>query len=320
MSRQPDFASSVQAQQVSASPVTVTFTGVREPGTYYWRARVARLTASGSLTSEWSSVSTFTYAPPQAAQAILAVPAMVSPASDARVHGRPTFVVNNVVRPSTLPVGPLFYRFEVSTTNFSPQFDTNIIAASPDLPEGAGRTSWQPPANLPFGIRVWWRVRVTNVVSGQVIASAPSPFIVVLSTSNIYQLTVVIAGTCGNFGSFRFYMLGDAAAPANRLLLRSDPGALSSDLSLTAAGGRDRFPLRGDGQSRCDAARILRGCDTHRPGNRDRPTKRGRNAERDLRGQRGGPGAALSRHPGLDRRPRLDHGQRVPERRSGAHD
>ena len=49
--------------------------------------------------------------------------------SDARVHGRPTFVVNNVVRPSTLPVGPLFYRFEVSTINFSPRFETHIVEA-----------------------------------------------------------------------------------------------------------------------------------------------------------------------------------------------
>jgi hypothetical protein len=153
------------------------------------------------------------------------------------VHARPRLTVSKVGRSSA--AGPLVYRFEISSST-SGDFATGIVAASPDLPEGATQTSWQPAADLPLGIVLLWRVRVTDTASGATATFTPLSFLVVISTSNIYTLAIGVPASCGSPASFSFFALSDNTPQANHIVLRPTPpspsNAMTMDISLTPSG------------------------------------------------------------------------------------
>src|SRR5262249_46228963 len=93
----------------------------------------------------------------------------VSPSSGATPSGWPTFTVTNSTK--TGPVGPVTYKFEVSSSN---TFVTTVLSQT--LNEGTtnNQTSFTPPlaTPVPAGTTLFWRVTALDSTNG--IVSSPS--------------------------------------------------------------------------------------------------------------------------------------------------
>lgn len=171
-----------------AGTTTVTVPTNLPGGTYYWRARSVTIKdqTRPDIASAWTA--------PRAvvlAGLVLGVPQVASPADYATTSLRPTFTVPNVSRTGT---GTLSYRFEVST---DAQFSI-APAAQASVREGSGATSWTVPFDLPVGIRLWWRVQVTDSETGTTSAfSQASRFAAVDSRTRLYALTLDVPASCG---------------------------------------------------------------------------------------------------------------------------
>jgi subtilase family serine protease/Tol biopolymer transport system component/fibronectin type 3 domain-containing protein len=127
-----------------------------ENATYYWSAR-ARDGAGDDRASPWSAPASFfvdtTNESPGA-------PTPLRPVGGAAV---PTLTPELAVGNTTDPEGDvLTYRFEVDRV---PSFDSPALQASPEVPEGAGETSWTPPAELTDNSLYYWRARTTDGVT-----------------------------------------------------------------------------------------------------------------------------------------------------------
>ena len=124
---------------------------------YFWHARA---TAGGTV-GVYGVTYKFTIGP----AITVTAPVPISPLTGAQTNARPTLRVTNAVR--TGPVGPISYRFEVSTSS---TFAT--IAATATVSEGVNETGFTPTTDLPIGVTLFWRVTATDSTSG--IASTPS--------------------------------------------------------------------------------------------------------------------------------------------------
>jgi hypothetical protein len=129
---------------------------------YYWHVR----TNGGSTIGAFTPVMKFTIG----AAVTLGTPVPLSPASGAAAGPRPTLTVSNVTR--TGPVGPLSYRFEISTsTTFTP------ILASGTVPEGVGTTSFTPASDLATDGSYYWRAQAIDASNDAASAfSTPETF------------------------------------------------------------------------------------------------------------------------------------------------
>jgi len=117
--------------------------------TYYWRV----MADDGANKSDWSSATPFDVLIP----VVIGTPTPKSPVGNVRTTTlQPTLVATNGI--STGPYGPLFYRFDLSTSAaFGPE------TASVDVPENAiGETSFAIPAALPYDKPYFWRVRISD--------------------------------------------------------------------------------------------------------------------------------------------------------------
>jgi hypothetical protein len=91
----------------------------------------------------------------------LTAPTLSSPADDAATTGRPTLIVNNV---ATTQSGARTYDFQVADNAAAlggP--DSGLLASASGIAEGTGgHTSYAVTADLPMGIRYYWRARVNQ--------------------------------------------------------------------------------------------------------------------------------------------------------------
>ena len=118
---------------------------------YFWHARAE----GGGTTGPFSAARAFTIGP----AIVIDTATLVSPISNAGTGARPTFTVTNATRSG--PIGALTYKFEIATNSaFSPV----LIAAT--VNEGAVRTTFTPPADLPAETSLFWRVTVSDVANG----------------------------------------------------------------------------------------------------------------------------------------------------------
>lgn len=152
VARDPGFANKVFAKDAiaegSGGTTAVQLTNLAGSVTYYWRwkAVVDGVVGSPSVAQSFTVL----------AQVTLNAPVAVSPANGGTASSaRPSFSVANATR--TGAVGPITYEFQVSTSSsFSP------ITASATVAEQTGGTSWIPPADLPAGTPLFWRVRARD--------------------------------------------------------------------------------------------------------------------------------------------------------------
>lgn len=113
--------------------------------TYYWRARAG----DGANASNYSAASAFSIQTP----AVIGAPQPVSPVEGVRISGvRPEFVIRNATKSG--PVGQVSYVFEISTNE-----SFTAIVAVLTVPETAIETRFTPTLDLPYDLRVFWRVR-----------------------------------------------------------------------------------------------------------------------------------------------------------------
>lgn len=126
--------------------------------TYYWRAKAL----DGANESAYSSVSSFTVSEP----VTITPPVPLEPIGQIATN-RPEFKVANAQVSG--PAGNLVYHFEIATAP-----DPSAIAATMDVPQGAGGTTSMSLGDIPFGTTLWWRVSVSD-------GTTTSPFSAVAS-------------------------------------------------------------------------------------------------------------------------------------------
>jgi hypothetical protein len=118
---------------------------------YFWHARA---TAGGTV-GVWGVTYKFTVGPAITVNA----PVLIAPLNAVATNARPTLRATNAVR--TGPVGPIVYRFEISTSS---AFAT--LAATATVAEGVNETGFTPATDLPIGVTLFWRVTATDSTSG----------------------------------------------------------------------------------------------------------------------------------------------------------
>jgi len=154
------FASKVQSKdgvaQGSGGQTAVKLDVLTPGRDYYWHARAA----GGGTTGVFGTTYKFSIGPSVA----IDPPVPVGPLSGSVSAGWPAFTVQNSSRSG--PVGPLTYRFDISTNaNFNP------ITVSGTVAEGSGgRTTFVPTTNQPAAqTTLFWRAvavdQLNNVTS-----------------------------------------------------------------------------------------------------------------------------------------------------------
>jgi RHS repeat-associated protein len=115
---------------------------------YYWRVRAN----DGQAMSGWATASFFVNTvndPPTA-------PTLANPPDGSQVATlTPTLTVNNATDPEGDAVT---YRFEL----YADPFNLLLVAASPEITQGTGTTSWTVSPALQENHLYWWRVRATD--------------------------------------------------------------------------------------------------------------------------------------------------------------
>jgi hypothetical protein len=133
---------------------------------YYWRARAE----GGGTVGPYAPAQRFTIGP----AVTIGQPQLLLPAQAAAAGSLQAFSVTNA--PRTGPAGPLRYRFEVSTSN---SFPTRVVDVT--VPEGVGRTIFQPTVELPAETTLFWRVTAIDDVNGLSTASDIRSFVTSLA-------------------------------------------------------------------------------------------------------------------------------------------
>jgi len=250
----PPYPSRTETGIITTGFATTTL-DVLTPGTYYWRARMAQLSADfrTTTTSAWTDAWTFTVTPP-----VIQTPTAISPVSGSTVHAHPMLTVRNAVRSGI--TGTLLYRFDVATTF---DFRSNTVVASQTVPESPGQTSWTVTPDLPAGVQMYWRVQVSDPASG---AASPlqfpaGGFAIVRTATRLYTLIITLPSTCTNAQSFFFSGLSDDAIGAAHFIFHlampdGAPAATSTleasvdrggGISGTISGAFAGITIRGDG-------------------------------------------------------------------------
>jgi hypothetical protein len=123
---------------------------------YYWHARAG-------TNGVFSTTSFFSIGP----AIVIAAPTPISPITGSTSNGWPTFTVQDSAH--TGPVGPLVYRFDVST---SATFATIVLTGT--MPETPGQTNFAPPSNTPAPPQtaLFWRATAIDTVN--LVSSQPS--------------------------------------------------------------------------------------------------------------------------------------------------
>ena len=180
---------------------------------YYWHAKAA----SGGTDGVFGQTFKFTVGPP----IVINAPTPVTPAANAATGALLTFTVANAQRSG--PVGPVTYRFEVST---SPAFGALLLSAT--VNEGAGSTSYAAPSELPGETTLYWRVTAIDAANG---ISSPVSSTGQFQTSLTIDLTKVVYLNSPNISGWKrtgFLQLveqdGNAAAGGPLCTSFSDPG------------------------------------------------------------------------------------------------
>ncbi len=185
----PPYPPQTQGGIIQAS----TTLDVLAPGTYYWRARMVQFSADfrTKTTSEWTDAWTFTVAPQ-----VIQAPAVISPVFGSTVRAHPTLSVRNAQRSGIS--GTLLYAFEIATT---PDFRSGTVVASQTVPESPDTTSWTVTPDLPAGVQFYWRVRVSDPVSGAVgpVQTNLGGFAIVRAAASLLTLEITIPSTCSGF-------------------------------------------------------------------------------------------------------------------------
>jgi hypothetical protein len=124
---------------------------------YWWHVRAI----GGGTTGVFGTAYKFTVGPAITIDA----PVPIAPLTGATTPPRPALRVSNAARSG--PVGPLTYRFELSTTStFSSAIATGTNA------EGVNETGFVPAADLPLDGLLYWRAFAIDAANG--VTSAPS--------------------------------------------------------------------------------------------------------------------------------------------------
>jgi hypothetical protein len=135
----------------SSGQTSVTIDKIAAGTTYFWHARAE----GGGTTGPFSAARAFTIGP----AIVIDSATLVSPIGNAGTSARPTFTVTNAAHSG--PAGALTYKFEISTTTqFAPVLITGIVN------EGATRTTFTPPTDLPAETTLFWRVTVSDAANG----------------------------------------------------------------------------------------------------------------------------------------------------------
>jgi hypothetical protein len=217
---------------------TSTTLDVLPAGTHYWRARMVQYSANyqTKTTSAWSDAWTFTVA-----SEVIQSPIAVSPLTGATVHAHPTLIARNASRSGI--TGSLLYKFEVA---IDLDFRADTIVAAQTVPEGAGQTSWTVPANLPAGIRLYWRAQASDPVSGVVSPVSTTPaggFVIVRAATSLYTIRITIPSGCvlrNSSRSYSFAAISDEAIGAGHFTLHmaTSDGMASPGLTVDFATDR----------------------------------------------------------------------------------
>jgi hypothetical protein len=177
----PAFANKVQTRSGVAegggTQTSITLAALPAGTTYYWHAQAT----AGGTTGVFGVPFQFTIGP----AIIIGAPTPLSPANGASTTPQPTLIVSNAGH--TGPVGPITYRFDIST---SATFATVVVTGT--VAEGVGQTSFAPPG-LVLNTTYYWRataIDVTNVIAGP--ASAVQSFIANQPPSPAYTLAALL--------------------------------------------------------------------------------------------------------------------------------
>ncbi len=180
---------------------------------YVWHARA---TAGGTV-GVWGVTYKFTVGPAITVNA----PVLIAPLNAVATNARPTLRATNAVR--TGPVGPIVYRFEMSTSS---AFAT--ILATATVSEGINETGFTPTTDLPIGVTVFWRVTATDSTSG---IGSPASTTQSFVTSLAIDLTKVVYLLGPNLSSWRetgkitsIEQDGNAATGGLMCIAFTDPG------------------------------------------------------------------------------------------------
>jgi hypothetical protein len=141
------FTNKVSTKDVAqtASRTSVTLDTLAPGRDYYWHVR----TSAADTVGVFSNALKFSIGP------ALGAPGLVNPADGATVSPWPTLTTTNSVRSGPV-VGPVVYRFEVSTSS---AFNTIVVSST--VPEASGQTSFAIPSTLTAptqSTQYFWRV------------------------------------------------------------------------------------------------------------------------------------------------------------------
>jgi hypothetical protein len=152
------FANKVQTKsgvaEGTSGQTSLTLATLPAGASYYWHAQVT----AGGTTGLFSTAFQFTIGP----AIVIGAPTPLAPANGASTSTQPMLTVANAGH--TGPVGPLTYRFDIST---SPTF--GAVAVTGSVVEGATQTSFTPSVFLTLNTTYYWRataVDVANVIAG----------------------------------------------------------------------------------------------------------------------------------------------------------
>jgi hypothetical protein len=118
---------------------------------YWWHARAT----GGGTTGVFGAAYKFTVGP----AIIINAPVPIAPLTGATTPPRPALRVTNAVR--TGPVGPVTYRFEISTASTF----ASVVATGTNI-EGVNETGFVPAADLPLDSLFYWRAFAIDAANG----------------------------------------------------------------------------------------------------------------------------------------------------------
>jgi hypothetical protein len=135
----------------SSGQTSLTIDKIPAGTSYFWHARAE----GGGTTGPFSAPRAFSIGP----AIVIDSATLVSPISGTGTGARPTFTVTNATRSG--PIGALTYKFEIATNSaFNPVLLTGTVN------EGANRTTFTPPVDLPAETTLFWRVTVSDAANG----------------------------------------------------------------------------------------------------------------------------------------------------------
>src|SRR3954447_21917139 len=158
----------------AAGQTSLTIDKIAAGTDYYWHARAE----GGGTTGPFSTARKFTIGP----AIVIDTATLVSPITGVGTGARPTFTVTNATRSG--PIGALTYKFEIAANSaFSPALVTGTVN------EGASRTSFTPPVDLPAETTLFWRVTVNDAANG---VSGPTTLPATFATTFAIDLRKVV--------------------------------------------------------------------------------------------------------------------------------